>query len=97
MPKRKSLATRQRVQSVIDRLGYMLDLVASNLATNTTQMVAAIIPSLASSVFVDTMHALSAALAQNGYQLLIGDSDYFRSMRTSWFRRCWGAGRTASC
>jgi LacI family gluconate utilization system Gnt-I transcriptional repressor len=69
-------ATRQRVQSVIDRLGYLPDLVASNLATSSTRMVAAIIPSLASSVFADTMQALSATLATNGYQLLIGDSNY---------------------
>jgi LacI family gluconate utilization system Gnt-I transcriptional repressor len=69
-------ATRQRVQSVIDRLGYVPDLVASNLATSKTRMVAAIIPSLAVSIFADTMHALSAILVQNGYQLLIGDSDY---------------------
>ncbi len=69
-------ATRLRVQSAIDRLGYLPDLVARNLATSTTRMIAAIIPSLASSPFADTMQALSATLAKNGYQLLIGDSNY---------------------
>jgi LacI family gluconate utilization system Gnt-I transcriptional repressor len=69
-------ATRLRVQGAIDRLGYVPDLVARNLATSTTRMVAAIIPSLASSPFADTMQALSATLAANGYQLLIGDSNY---------------------
>jgi LacI family gluconate utilization system Gnt-I transcriptional repressor len=68
--------TRARVQGAIERLGYVPDLVARNLATSTTRMIAAIIPSLASSVFADTMQALSATLVANGYQLLIGDSNY---------------------
>ncbi len=69
-------ATRLRVQRAIDRLGYVPDMVARNLATSRSRMIAAIIPSLASSVFADTMQALAARLATDNYQLLIGDSDY---------------------
>jgi LacI family transcriptional regulator, gluconate utilization system Gnt-I transcriptional repressor len=71
-----SPATRERVQKVIDELGYVADAAAGALSSGRSEFVAVLVPSLASSNFSDTVRGLNAALTPHGLQLLLGDTDY---------------------
>lgn len=71
-----SSATRQRVQRAIDELGYVATAAAGMLSSGRSEFVAALVPSLASSNFADTVRGLTDALAPHGLQLLLGDTDY---------------------
>lgn len=69
-------ATRERVESAIDTLGYVADAAAGALSSGRSAFVAVLVPSLSSSNFSDTVRGLSAALEPHSLQLLIGDTDY---------------------
>ncbi|WP_233837887.1 LacI family DNA-binding transcriptional regulator [Paraburkholderia sp. ZP32-5] len=71
-----SQATRERVQKVIDELGYVADAAAGALSSGRSEFVAVLVPSLSSSNFSDTVRGLNAALTPHGLQLLLGDTDY---------------------
>ena len=71
-----SPATRERVQKVIEELGYVADAAAGALSSGRSEFVAVLVPSLASSNFSDTVRGLNAAMASRGLQLLLGDTDY---------------------
>jgi len=68
--------TLERVRWAISTTGYVPNLAASNLASNRSRTVAAIIPTIAASVFADALHGLDAVLTPAGYQLFIGSTDY---------------------
>src|SRR5215211_4608213 len=57
-PQLVSEHTLQRVQWAISTTGYVPNLAASNLASNRSRTVAALIPSLSASVFADALHGL---------------------------------------
>ncbi|MDF2443925.1 MAG: LacI family transcriptional regulator, gluconate utilization system Gnt-I transcriptional repressor [Subtercola sp.] len=71
-----SVATRQRVEEAISSSGYVPNLTAANLASNTSKLVATIVPSISTSVFSETMAAASEVLAPEGYQLILGFTNY---------------------
>lgn len=71
-----SPATLQRVESAIGLTGYVPNQTASNLASNRTMTVAAIIPVISLSIFADAVHELEDVLASSGYQLLLGTTNY---------------------
>ncbi len=75
-PDRVSPDTRRRIERAIGRVGYVPDLVASGLASQRTKVIAMIIPTLANSIFNDTVQGASDFLRTHGYQLLVGDSGY---------------------
>jgi len=68
--------TLAQVQQVIERTGYVPNLLAGGLASKRTRLVAALVPSLTNSIFVDTIEALTDRLWQAGYQVLLGLSGY---------------------
>ena len=69
-----SQATRERVQKVIDELGYVADAAAGALSSGRSEFVAMLVPSLSSSNFSDRVRGLNAALGPHGF--LLGDTDY---------------------
>lgn len=75
-PQLVSERTLQRVQWAISTTGYVPNLAASNLASNRSSTVAALIPTLSASVFADALHGLNSVLAPGGYQLFVGSTDY---------------------
>ncbi len=75
-PSLVSEETLERVRASIAATGYVLNLAASNLASNRSMTVAAIIPVISASVFADALHGLEEILAPAGYQLFIGSTDY---------------------
>lgn len=68
--------TLQRVRSAITRSGYVPNLMAGALASNRSRLVAALVPTIAGIVFLETVQALTDALAQAGYQVILGQSGY---------------------
>jgi LacI family gluconate utilization system Gnt-I transcriptional repressor len=75
-PELVAAGTIARVRDVVERTGYVPNLVAGALASRRTRLVAAIVPSVTNSVFVDTVQALANRLWIAGYQVLLGLSGY---------------------
>lgn len=68
--------TLERVRSAIARSGYVPNLVAGGLASNRSRLVAALVPTIAGPVFLETIQALTDTLAEAGCQLMLGQSGY---------------------
>ena len=68
--------TRARVQQAVIDTGYIPNLLAGGLKSKRSRMVAGIVPALAVSQFLPTVQSLTATLAQEGYQLLLGQTFY---------------------
>ena len=75
-PDKLAPATLAVVRAAIDRLGFVPNLTAGSLASRRSRIAAAIVPTLASSIFSDTIDGLSQALAESGYQLLVGQTHF---------------------
>lgn len=68
--------TIDAVQRAIAQIGYTPNILAGGLASNRTKLVAVIVPTIANSIFADTVQAITDVLAREGYQTLIGVSGY---------------------
>jgi len=68
--------TREAVLRAADELGYVFDSTAANLRRQRTGFVAVLIPSIDNANFADTVGALSAALAAQQLQPLLGATAY---------------------
>lgn len=68
--------TRERVRAAIHDLGYIPNYLAGSLASTRSHTVAAIIPTLANSIFTEVLHGMVSVLRPAGYQLLVGNSAY---------------------
>lgn len=68
--------TREKVRLAVERTGYVPNLLAGGLASNRSRLVAALVPTIAGPVFLETIQALTEALADKGYQLMLGQSGY---------------------
>ncbi len=75
-PAAVSPATLAKVRSAIERSGYVPNLVAGGLASNRSRLVAALVPTIAGPVFLETIQALTDALAEAGCQLMLGQSGF---------------------
>lgn len=69
-------ATRDKVLAAIKKTGYVPNLMAGSLATNKSRIVGCIVPTIDNSIFAETVRGLTESLAQGGYQLLLGQSNY---------------------
>jgi len=69
-------ATRVRIRTAADDLGYVFDSTAANLRSQRSHFVAVTIPSLGNANFADTVEAMTARLSQAGYQVLLGHTNY---------------------
>ena len=68
--------TLARIQDAVSRTGYVPNLIAGGLASNRSGLVAALVPTIAGSVFLDTVQALTDAFDEAGFQLMLGQSGY---------------------
>ena len=62
-PDKLAPATLRAVRDAIDRLGYVPNLTAGSLASNRSRIVAVIVPTIANSIFAETVGGLAKALA----------------------------------
>ena len=75
-PQLVSAETRKRIQAAIDEVGYVPNRLAGSLASNRTNVVGLIVPSIKNSLFADTIQATAGVLAGSGYHLLIAESGH---------------------
>jgi LacI family gluconate utilization system Gnt-I transcriptional repressor len=75
-PERVSEEVRAKVRDAIARTGYVPNLLAGGLASRRSRLVALVVPTIAGPVFLQTVQAMTEALAVHGYQLMLGQAGY---------------------
>ncbi len=75
-PQRVAEQTKQKVREVVDRLGYAPNIGAQALASNRTNTVGAIIPTMDNAIFARGLQAFQETLSKAGVTLLVASSDY---------------------
>jgi LacI family transcriptional regulator, gluconate utilization system Gnt-I transcriptional repressor len=75
-PAQVSDDVRRRVAEAVARTGYVPNRLAGGLASTRSRLVAAVVPTIAGPVFLETVQALTEALAESGYQLMLGQAGY---------------------
>ena len=75
-PEQVSEAVRKKVGDAVARTGYVPNILAGGLASARSRLVAAVVPTIAGPVFLETVQSLTGALAERGYQLMLGQSGY---------------------
>jgi LacI family gluconate utilization system Gnt-I transcriptional repressor len=65
-----------RVRDAVERTGYVPNILAGGLASRQSRLVAAVVPTLSSPVFLEMIEALTRSLTAAGYQLMLGQSGY---------------------
>jgi len=82
-PEMVAPGTLEHVRGVVDRTGYVPNLLAGGLASRKTRFVAAIVPAISNQVFSETIQSLTDRLWESGYQVLLGTSGYPTSREES--------------
>jgi LacI family transcriptional regulator, gluconate utilization system Gnt-I transcriptional repressor len=75
-PSRVSADVLRKVGDAVARTGYVPNLLAGGLASTRSRLVAAVVPTIAGPVFLETVQSLTEALAERGYQLMLGQAGY---------------------
>jgi LacI family gluconate utilization system Gnt-I transcriptional repressor len=75
-PEQVSDEVRRKVGEAIARTGYVPNRLAGGLASTRSRLVAAVVPTIAGPVFLETVQSLTEALAERGYQLMLGQAGY---------------------
>jgi len=75
-PAQVSAEVLRKVGDAVARTGYVRNGLAGGLASTRSRLVAAVVPTIAGPVFLQTVQALTVALAESGYQLMLGQSGY---------------------
>lgn len=76
LPGRVAPQTRARVDEAVRALGYVPNLVAGALKSQRSRIVVAIVPTLTSAIFAETVEGMTEVLRAQGYQLLLANSGY---------------------
>lgn len=69
-------ATRLRVLTAIDKLGYIPNRAAGSLASAASTLMAVLLPSLSNIVFPDVLRGIHTAITETAFQPVIGVTDY---------------------
>jgi LacI family transcriptional regulator, gluconate utilization system Gnt-I transcriptional repressor len=78
-PDQVSAEMLRKVTDAVARTGYVRNRLAGGLASARSRLVAAVVPTISGPVFLRTVQALTEALAERGYQLMLGQSGYNNS------------------
>ena len=89
-PHRVAPATAERIARALAEQGYMPNRQAGMLASGRSRVVAAIVPSLANSVFADTVQGLAEGLQSRGYELLLAATGYSQTREEQQIRAVLG-------
>lgn len=68
--------TRARIEQIMRDLGYVPNLVAGALASARTNSVGVLVPTIANSIFADTVQGLSDELEPLGFSVILAQSRY---------------------
>ncbi|MFK0310872.1 LacI family DNA-binding transcriptional regulator [Pseudomonas sp. NPDC090233] len=75
-PEVVSKVAREKVLAAVREVGYVSNMLAGSLASNRSRLVAILLPTIANSIFADTVQALMDRLTAAGYQTLLGLTGY---------------------
>lgn len=75
-PNQVSAEVLRKVSDAVARTGYVPNLLAGGLASTRSRLVAAVVPTIVGPVFLETVQSLTEALAERGYQLMLGQAGY---------------------
>lgn len=75
-PEAVSPGASQEIARAISSLGYVPNLVAGNLAAASSKVVSIIVPSIRNAFFAETVATLQSELAGEGFQVILGHSEY---------------------
>lgn len=75
-PEKVAPKTLEKVNKAISETGYVPNLLAGALASRTSRLIAAIVPSIANLLYAETIRLFSRRCREAGYQVLLGDSGY---------------------
>ena len=75
-PEKVAADTLAKVKQVIASTGYVPNLLAGGLASRSSKLIAAIIPSISNLVYAETISLFSNRFREAGYQVILGDSGY---------------------
>lgn len=75
-PDKVAEKTRNRVLETIRKVGYVPNLIAGSLASNRSNVIGLIVPSIKNSLFADTIQGTADVLRTAGFQLMIADSGH---------------------
>lgn len=75
-PERVRADTRERVLAAVRATGYVPNLLAGALASSKSRLVVLLLPTIATSIFTDTVQTLMATLEAAGYHTLLGITGY---------------------
>lgn len=75
-PEVVSKEAREKVLEAVRLTGYVSNMLAGGLASNKSRLVAIFLPTIANSIFADTVQALMDRLTEAGYQTLLGLTGY---------------------
>jgi LacI family transcriptional regulator, gluconate utilization system Gnt-I transcriptional repressor len=78
-PDQVSASVLKKVSNAVARTGYVRNRLAGGLASTRSRLVAAVVPTITGPVFLQTVQSLTEALAERGYQLMLGQSGYVNS------------------
>lgn len=75
-PEKVAEPTRRRIEEAVAELGYIPNLVAGSLASMESRTVAAIVPTLANSIFAEVLQGMVDVLHAHDYRLIVGSNNY---------------------
>ena len=75
-PGQVSAEVLRKVSDAVARTGYVPNRLAGGLASTRSRLVAAVVPTIAGPVFLETVQSLTEALAEHGYQVMLGQAGY---------------------
>jgi len=68
--------TLERVRQVVQKLGYVPNRLAGGLSSSKSRLIAAIVPTIAHSLFSETIQVFSETMSRAGYDVLLALSAY---------------------
>lgn len=90
LPSSVSPAVLERIQQALEATGYTPNKSAGLLASGRSQIVAALIPNIANSIFAETIQGLSDVLQPRGLELLLAATNYSMSREEEQIRTLLG-------
>ncbi len=75
-PSSVSASLRAQIEEAVAELGYVPNRVAGMLASAHSRIVPVIVPSLSNAVFIEVIQGVQTVLEAEGYQLLLGNTQY---------------------
>lgn len=75
-PDTVSEKTHIKIREAIEKLGYQPNLAAQSLASRSSKIIVVIVPTIANSLYANTVQGLSEILTPAGYQILLGNNAF---------------------